>query len=51
METLDLSALDHVISINSNPFDPNNGFLANTKVSKILLRDQEMIDKYTSNAY
>ena len=50
LEELDLSALDHVINLDADPFS-KDGCLYNTKISKIWVKDQEMKDKYCSNKH
>ena len=50
LEELDLSALDHVINIDANPFD-ENGCLHGTKINTIWVKDQAMKDKYSNDSY
>ncbi|MDD7685731.1 MAG: leucine-rich repeat protein [Mycoplasmataceae bacterium] len=50
LEELDLSALDHVISLDANPFG-NNGCLHGTKINTIWVKDQAMKDKYCREKY
>ncbi|MDD6145343.1 MAG: leucine-rich repeat domain-containing protein, partial [Mycoplasmataceae bacterium] len=50
LKELDLSALDHVINLDANPFD-KDGFLSNTKVNKIWLKDDAIRDKYCSDKH
>ena len=50
LKELDLSALDHVINIDANPFD-EKGCLYNTKINTIWVKDQTIKDKYCNNPY
>ena len=50
LEELDLSALDHVINIDANPFD-KDGCLYNTKINTIWVKDQAMKDRYCKDQY
>ena len=50
LEELDLSALDHVINIDANPFD-ENGCLHGTKIDTIWVKDQAMKNKYSKYQY
>ena len=50
LEELDLSALDHVINIDANPFD-ENGCLHGTKINTIWVKDQAMKNKYSNDSY
>ena len=50
LEELDLSALDHVININANPFGWN-GCLHDTKIKTIWVKDQAMKNKYSNDSY
>ena len=50
LKELDLSALDHVINIDANPFD-ENGCLHDTKIKTIWVKDQAMKDKYSKDQY
>ena len=50
VEELDLSALDHVININANPFGWN-GCLHDTKIKTIWVKDQAMKNKYSNDSY
>ena len=50
LEELDLSALDHVISLDANPFD-EKGCLYNSHIETIWVKDQAMKDKYCHDQY
>ena len=50
LKELDLSALDHVISLDANPFD-EKGCLHGTKINTIWVKDQAMKDKYCSDKH
>ncbi|MDD7685728.1 MAG: leucine-rich repeat protein [Malacoplasma sp.] len=50
LKELDLSALDHVINLDANPFD-RDGCLHDTKISKIWVKDQAMKDKYSKDRF
>ena len=50
LEELDLSALDHVIDVNADPL-AWDGFLSNTKINKIWLKDDTIKEKYCSDKY
>ncbi|MDD6144891.1 MAG: leucine-rich repeat domain-containing protein [Mycoplasmataceae bacterium] len=50
LEELDLSALDHVINLDANPFG-NNGCFKGTKINTIWVKDQAMKDKYCREKY
>ena len=50
LEELDLSALDHVINIDANPFD-KDGCLYNTKINTIWVKDQTISDKYCNDKH
>ncbi|MDY2887300.1 MAG: leucine-rich repeat protein [Malacoplasma sp.] len=47
---MDLTALDHVIKLNCKPFD-KGGCFYHTPINKILVKDQNMRDQYTSDKY
>ena len=50
LEELDLSALDHVISLDANPFD-EKGCLYNSHIETIWVKDQTIRDKYCHDQY
>ncbi|MDY2887742.1 MAG: leucine-rich repeat protein [Malacoplasma sp.] len=50
LEELDLSALDHVINIDVNPFHWN-GCLYDTNIKTIRVKDQAMKDKYCKDRF
>ena len=50
LKELDLTALDHVINLDANPFD-KDGCLFSTIISKIWVKDQAMKDKYCHDQY
>ena len=50
LEELDLSALDHVINIDANPFD-EKGCLHGTKINTIWVKDDTIKEKYCSDKY
>ena len=50
LKELDLSSLDHVVNLDANPFD-KDGFLSNTKINKIWLKDDAIRDKYRSDKH
>ena len=50
LKELDLSALDHVINLDANPFD-RDGCLHDTKISKIWVKDIAMKAKYCNDKY
>ncbi|MDD7685726.1 MAG: leucine-rich repeat protein, partial [Malacoplasma sp.] len=50
LKELDLSALDHLISLDANPFD-EKGCLHGTKINTIWVKDQAMKDKYSNDSY
>ena len=50
LKELDLSALDHVINLDANPFD-ENGCLHGTKINTIWVKDQTMKNKYSNDSY
>ena len=47
---MDLSALDHVINIDANPFS-EDGCLYDTKIDTIWVKDQAMKNKYSNDSY
>ena len=51
LEELDLSALDHVINLDADPFDHENGCLHGTKINTIWVKDQAIRDKYCHYPY
>ncbi|MDD7686257.1 MAG: leucine-rich repeat protein, partial [Mycoplasmataceae bacterium] len=51
IKELDLTALDHVINIDANPFDESRGFLSDCSTGIIRFKDQTMIDKYSNSQY
>ena len=50
LKELDLSALDHVINLDADPFD-KDGCLYNTKISKIWVKDIAMKAKYCNDKH
>ena len=50
LEELDLSALDHAISLDANPFD-EKGCLYGTKINTIWVKDENMKDKYSNDQF
>ena len=50
LKELDLSALDHVISLDADPFGWD-GCLYNTNIKTIWVKDQTMKDKYSKDQY
>ncbi|MDD6144924.1 MAG: leucine-rich repeat protein, partial [Mycoplasmataceae bacterium] len=50
LNELDLSALDHVINIDANPFS-EDGCLYDTKINTIWVKDQTIRDKYCHDSY
>ena len=50
LEILDLTALDHVINLDANSLD-KKGFLCDTKIKTIWVKDQTIKDKYCANQY
>ena len=50
LKQLDLTNLDHVIKIDANPFS-ENGYLYNTKINTILIKDQPMKNQYSNEKY
>ena len=50
LKELDLSALDHVISLDANPFG-NKGCFKDTKINTIWVKDQTIRDKYCHDSY
>ena len=50
LKELDLSALDHVINLDANPFD-KDGCLYDTKINTIWVKDQAMKDKYCKDQF
>ena len=50
LEELDLTALDHVINIDADPFHWN-GCLYETNIKTIWVKDQAMKDKYCHDQY
>ena len=50
LEELDLTALDHVINIDANPFS-KYGCLYDTNIKTIWVKDQAMKDKYYNDQY
>ena len=50
IKELDLTALDHVINIDANPFS-KYGCLYNTNIKTIWVKDQTMKDKYYNDQY
>ena len=50
LKELDLSALDHVINLDANPFD-KDGCLYDTKINRIWVKDEDMKNKYRSDKH
>ena len=50
LKELDLSALDHVININTYPFD-EKGCLHGTKINTIWVKDEDMKNKYSKDQF
>ena len=50
LEELDLSALDHVINIDADPFHWD-GCLYDTNIKTIRVKDQAMKDKYCKDRF
>ena len=50
LEELDLTALDHVINIDANPFS-KDGCLYDTNIKTIWVKDQATKDKYCNDQY
>ena len=50
LKQLDLTNLDHVIKIDTDPFS-KDGCLHNTKINTILVKDQAMKDQYSNDKY
>ena len=50
LEILDLTTLDHVINLDANSLD-KKGFLCDTKIKTIWVKDQTIKDKYCANQY
>ena len=50
LKQLDLTNLDHVIKIDANPFS-ENGYLYNTKINTILIKDQPMKNQHSNEKY
>ena len=50
LKELDLSALDHLINLDANPFD-EKGCLHGTKINTIWVKDQTMKDKYSKDQF
>ena len=51
IKELDLTALDHVIQIDADPFDGFGGFLYWCSTAIIRFKDQTMKDKYSNSQY
>ena len=51
IKELDLTALDHVIQIDADPFDTFGGFLYGSSTAIIRFKDQTMKDKYSDSEY
>ncbi|MDD7686093.1 MAG: leucine-rich repeat protein [Malacoplasma sp.] len=51
IKELDLTALDHVINIEANPFDTFGGFLYGSSTGIIRFKDQTIKDKYSNSQY
>ena len=50
LKQLDLTNLDHVIKIDTDPFR-KDGYLYSTKINTILVKDQAMKDQYSNDKY
>ena len=50
LKELDLSALDHVINIDANPFS-EDGCLYDTKINTIWVKDEDMKNKYSKDQF
>ena len=50
MEILDLTTLDHVIDVDSD-LDSKNSFLYDTKINKIIFKDDKILNLYANNSH